>query len=198
MTTLGSGWWQGLAPRERRVVAGGAAIALASLTLVYAVLPFARQWQAREAAITQQRQRLATLEALRRDGAALTAARADADAALAGAPQRLLAAPSATLAAAGVQSLVQEYADRSRVTINRLDAASGSDSSTAPGVHRLPINVAGTSDIYGVAELLAQLANGPRRVRVEQLTIQQNPALRGAPDVLQLTLALSAPWVPTP
>jgi hypothetical protein len=191
--------WQTLGAREQRVVIGGACVALALLLGKALVLPYARAWNEREALIDQRRRQVASLEALVRDGPTLRAAAMDAERALAGAPQRVLTAPTTALAATGAQSLLQEYADRSRVTVTRLDVAAGMDSSAADGtVRRLPITMIGTTDIYGVAELLGQLARGPRAVSVEQLTVQANPALRGAPDVLQVTLALSAPWVVTP
>ncbi len=133
-----------------------------------------------------------------RDAPVLKARTGMEEAQLAALPQRVLTAATGALAATGVQSLLQEYADRSRVTVSRLDVAGGLDSATADTpVRRLPITLTGTTDIYGVAELLGQLARGPKLLHVEQLTVQANPALRGAPDVLQLTLALSAPWVMT-
>jgi hypothetical protein len=49
--------------------------------------------------------------------------------------------------------------------------------------------------VEGLALLLAQLGEGPRPVRVERVTVQRNPALRGAPDVLQWTLVVRAPVV---
>jgi general secretion pathway protein M len=192
-------WWSGLAPRERRVVSWGAMIATLALAIVYAVVPFARNWRVRETSIQAARQQLAALEGLVRDAPSLRAAADAEQRAIAQAPQRLFSAASPALAAAGAQSLLQEYADRSRVTITRLDAAAGLDSTTSSeSVRRLPITLTGTTDIFGVAELLGQLMQGARRLDVEQLTVQTNPALRGAPDVLQLTLSLSAPWVVTP
>jgi hypothetical protein len=194
-----SDWWGSLAPRERLVVSWGAAIALITLMVMYAALPFARRWQAREVSIQAARQQLAALEGLVRDAPTLRSAADAEQRAIAQAPQRLLSAASPALAAAGAQSLLQEYADRSRVTITRLDAAAGLDSTTSSeSVRRLPITLTGTTDIFGVAELLGQMMQGARRFDVEQLTVQANPALRGAPDVLQLTLSLSAPWVVTP
>jgi hypothetical protein len=194
-----TGWWGSLGAREQRVVAGGAAIAATALLIVYAVLPFTRSWRAREAAIVATQQQVASLEGLLRDAPKWRAAGTVAETALAAAPQRLLVAGTSALAAAGVQSLVQEYADRSRVTVTRLDVASGVDSLSADGaLHRLPVTLTGTTDIFGVAELLGQLTQGPRRLLVDQITVQNNPALRGAPDVLQLTLTLTAPWMVAP
>ncbi len=59
----------------------------------------------------------------------------------------------------------------------------------------LPATLAAYCDIIGLAALLDHLAHAPRVVRVEKLTIQQNSALRGAPDMLQITLTLRAPVV---
>jgi hypothetical protein len=49
--------------------------------------------------------------------------------------------------------------------------------------------------VEGLAQLLAQLATGPRPVQVDRLVVQRNPALRGAPDVLQWTVSVRAPVV---
>jgi hypothetical protein len=55
--------------------------------------------------------------------------------------------------------------------------------------------LAALGDVEGLALLLAQLGEGPRPVQVERVTVQRNPALRGAPDVLQWTLVVRAPVV---
>ena len=55
--------------------------------------------------------------------------------------------------------------------------------------------LAALGDVEGLALLLAQLGDGPRPVLVERVTVQRNPALRGAPDVLQWTLVVRAPVV---
>jgi hypothetical protein len=192
-------WWNALGARERRVVGWGATVSAIVLVLTYAVLPYLRAWTAREDAIASARQRVATLEALIADAPRLRTLADAEQRAIAQAPQRLLSAATAALAAASAQSLVQEYADRSRVTVSRLDVATGLDSAaTSEAVRSLPITLTGTTDIYGVAELLGQLSAGSRRLTVEQLTVQANPALRGAPDVLQLTLSLAAPWAVAP
>ena len=77
-----------------------------------------------------------------------------------------------------------------------LNAESDGDKSGAIGdIPLLPATIAAYGDIFGLAEFLHKLSSGPRVVRVERIAIQQNSALRGAPDVLQITVTLAAPVI---
>ncbi len=210
----------GLAARERRVIAWGAAIAVAALLLSWVAVPYARRWQAREDRIAAERVRLAATRALLADTAAMAARAAAVEAALASAPQRVVRARSLALAAAEVQSLLREIADASGLLTTRLDVsradstavgtaivagspvAASPDADAPPGAptgpaspDAIPATLQATGDIHGLAQLLERLERAPRVVLVERLTVQRNPALAGAPDVLQLTLSLRAPVV---
>lgn len=154
-----------------------------------AVLPTARRWNARERQIETAQvelQRLANVVT----GAARNDSLARAyDSALATQPRRVLRARSRALAASALQSLVAELAEISNVTVTRLDVASVADSGD------VPITLAANGDIFGLADLLRQLRVAKIAIAVDKLQVQNNSALRGAPDVLQLVLTLHAPVI---
>lgn len=103
--------------------------------------------------------------------------------------QRVLQARSRTLAASALQSLVLELAELSNVTVTRLDVA-GTD-----GGSELPFELSANGDIYGLADLLQRIRTAPVVVVIRKLQVQNNSALRGAPDVLQIGLSLSSPVI---
>ncbi len=194
--------------RERRVVVSGAVVLVIALFATYAVLPFARKWRDRERELAHVRERVAMLAGLDAARPDLEAGARNAEATLAGRATRLFHARSLTLAASALQSLLQDAADASHLVVTRLDVApnasansagsagaSPRDSTDAPTVLSLPATLAAYTDVVGLAALLDQLARAPRVVRVEKLTVQQNSALRGAPDMLQITLTIRAPVV---
>lgn len=204
--------------REQKVVAAGATIVIVALLAVYVVGPFARHWTARAELLREARTNVATLAGLVQAAPAFENAATRAEAALAVNPSRIFHARSAPLAASALQSLLQDAANASHLLVTRLDVAQSlatrptqSFGATALGVTALgdpapaenarslnaslPATLAAYCDIIGLAALLDHLAHAPRVVRVEKLTIQQNSALRGAPDMLQITLTLRAPVV---
>lgn len=182
--------------RERRVITAGAVVVLLALLVTYVVLPLARRWSAREARLADVRARIATADALRAHATAIDSAATDEERALAGVGRRVLRARSATLAASALQSLLQDAADASRLSVTRLDVASPgmeADSARISDAGVLPATLAAYGDIHGLAAALDLLARGPRVVHVDRLTVQLNPALRGAPDMLAITMTLRAP-----
>lgn len=199
--------------REQKVVAIGATIVVVALLAVYALLPFARHWAAREAVLRDARDDVATLSGLVAAAHALENAATRDEAALAANPSRIFHARSAPLAASALQSLLQDAANASHLLVTRLDVAqslasrptqsfaatataeTASVSSTGDIGASLPATLAAYCDIVGLAALLDHLAHAPRVVHVEKLTIQQNSALRGAPDMLQIVLTVRAPVV---
>ena len=200
--------------REQRVVAIGAIVVVAGLLLAYVVLPFARQWYMRSAELSALRAQSDTLAGLVASRAQLEAAAAAQERLLAATNRRVLHARSATLAASSLQSLLQDVADASHLVVTRLDVAQNIADGTAvessqgtltdsanPSARAngrsvaLPATLAAYCDIVGLAALLDHLSRAPRVVYVERLTVQQNSSLRGAPDMLQVTLSLRAPVV---
>ncbi len=188
------------ASRERRVMLAGALVVAFAVVIVYGAIPFARDWQTREARLESQRDRRAYLTTLIARGPQLEQEASNAERALAAAPQRVLHARSTTLGASALQSLLQDAADASHVVVTRLEvspdtAAVNGESSAGAGAHHVPATMSVYGDINGVTALLGVLAHGPRVISVERLTMQRNSALAGAADVVQATLQLSAPVV---
>lgn len=174
--------------RERRAVMAGTLVVLGALLLTKVLLPQWRTWQSREVRLAQTTTRVAQLRGLIQATRQLEGAAAAAEAALAGAPRRVLHATSSTLAAGALQSLLQGAVDGAGMVVNRVEVASERDSTGG-----LQGTVSAYGDIHGVSTLLHTLSNGPRAVTIERLSVQQNSALRGAPDVLQIQLTVHAP-----
>lgn len=104
--------------------------------------------------------------------------------------QTVAAAGAATNTSANVTS----NAESSALSGAR-DATGASTVSRNATAVSLPATLAAYCDVVGLAALLDHLAHAPRIVYVERVTVQQNSALRGAPDMLQVTLSLRAPVV---
>ncbi|MES2523256.1 MAG: GspMb/PilO family protein [Gemmatimonadota bacterium] len=187
------------ATRERRVVIGGALIVLVALCFTYVVMPYVTDWRARETELAATHASIAELSALAGSADALDSAATAAEQRLAARGRRVFRARSTTLAASALQSYLQDASDASGLAVTRLDVAAGDMADTAVAAtgaaQYVPASLSANCDIHGLASLLAQFANGPRVVQVTRMTVQMNSALRGAPDMLQVTLALRAPVV---
>lgn len=186
-----------LAPdaRERRTIAIGGAVLAVAFLFVTVVLPTMQRWRDREAligALRRQRAQLVTLGTQRTALEAAARARASSAEAL---PVRLVRGRTPALAASALQSLLQDYASASRVSVTRLDVASVADSAgaTAPSI---PATVSAVSDVYGLAEFLARIEHGNRLLAITELSVTPNSALRG--ELLQLSVSLRAPYVLEP
>ncbi len=176
--------------RERRVVFGGILVMALSLLSTYGVLPAVTRWRARAVQLDRVRAQVAHLKGLQQQASALDAAASAGETRLAGAPRRVIHARSSALGASALQALLQGAADASGLVVERVDV--GTERTSAGD---LTATLSAYGDIHGLAALLAQLANAPRITAVERLTVQINPALRGAPDVLRMTLGVRAPMV---
>jgi len=174
--------------RERRVVLAGAAVVLLTWLGTRVLQPAVRAVFDRESRIALLEDRVERLQRLAADSAALREQAAAAERQLASMPRRVLQARTAPLAASQVQALLQEAADGARLAVNRTDVSFEPDSTGA-----LAASLVAYGDIHGLAAFLASVENGPRLLTLRRLVVQQNSALRGAPDVLSLNLQLSAP-----
>lgn len=173
--------------RERLVVSGGALIATAALLVVYGLLPLWRHFQTRELQISATRERAGLFAGYIARTSDLERA-ADADERwLAASPRRALHASDASLAASALQALLQDAAEGAGMAVSRVEVEPESDSTEA-----VRGTLTAVGDIHGLAALLRTLESGARLVQVERFTVQQNSALRGAPDVLQLSLSVRA------
>ncbi len=212
---------QGARQRERRVVMGGGAVVAAALLLAYGIVPFVRQWRAREASIAVARERVSYLATLTARTASLEAAAATDERALSTRTRRVMHARSSTLAASALQSLLQDMADASPLVVTRLEVSADDSSGVDPSVsftdpsgagqfaagqsvagasgHRVlqvPATMSAYGDIAGVSTLLHLISTGPRVLQLERLAMQRNAALLGAPDVVQVTMTIRAPVLP--
>ena len=106
---------------------------------------------------------------------------------------RLVSGRTAALAGSALQAVIQQDADRSRVTINRLDLAGTPDSTASSSLPSIPVTISAVGDVYGLSDFLSALQYGAPLVRVNQLTVVSNSSLRGG--LLQISMQLSAPAV---
>lgn len=180
-----------LKPRERRVVALGATIAAVALLARFAIFPFAVRWNTREDLIVSTADRVARMRALIADDARLRQALRTSE--LSGGSRRLVSGRTTALAGSALQAVIQANADRSRITINRLDLAGSPDSTPGAGLPSIPVTISAVGDVYGLSDFLALLQYGTPVVEVRQLTVVANSSLRGG--LLQISLQLSAPAV---
>ena len=162
-------------------------VLLALLAVV--LIPRVREWRARETRIAAAQTQLQLLSDVVNNQPRLDSIVQLHEAALAVQPQRVLRSRSRALAASALQSLVQEMAESSNVTVTRLDVANTVNTGD------LPITLSANGDIFGLAELLRQIRSARYVVVVDKLQAQNNSALRGAPDVLQIALSLHAPVI---
>lgn len=180
--------------REQRVIVGAFVVLTASLLLVYGVLPLVRTVRARELQIDAARSRAALLAGYATAGPALEQAATRDEAWLATTARRVVHATSEPLASSALQSLLQDAAEGAGMAVNRVEVNANTDSAAAgSSVAQLDGSLSAYGDIHGVAALLRTLEAGPRVVVVERVSVQQNSALRGAPDVLQVTIGVRAP-----
>jgi hypothetical protein len=181
-----------LSARERRTVAFGVAVSVLATMFVYGFLPMGRRWQEREVRIAIESARLGELRGLLASEALLEDAVAERARLLDAEPRRLLAGRTPALAAAGLQSTLQAYADRSFVTVSRLDVAGAPDSAegTLPVI---PATLSAVGDLYGVIDLLTLIQSASLLIEIEELSVRPNPALRG--ELLQVTLTLRVPYL---
>jgi hypothetical protein len=181
-----------LEARERRTIAAGATLVALAAVVVLLVLPFLRHWTEREAIIAATRERLGRLMAIAGREAEISARAHDRDARLDAGGPRVIRARTPALASSELQSVIQEYARASRVSVARLDVA-GAPAAAGAGAATVavPATVSAVGDIYGVTEFLRRLQHGPRLLEITTLALSPNPTLRG--NLLQMSVTVRAP-----
>ena len=186
----------GLSARDRRTLTLGAAAACCVLMLS-AAIPVARRWAERETLIAARRGELARLRGVQQATPQVLTALAARQARAAEFAQRPISAATAALAAGVLQGILQRYADDSQLSVSELNVA-GEPDTTNTSLAALPATLIALGDVYGVADLLARVQQGSALLEVREMTIQVNPARRadGGGELLQLTLAVRAPFVP--
>ena len=184
-----------LSARDRRALFWGA-VAVACVLLLYAAIPFARQWSDRESLIGARQGELARLHGVKEAEAMLRTAVDARTTRAADFPQRPVGAGTAALAAGVLQGVLQRYADESQLSVSELNVAGEPDSTAVP-LAALPATLIALGDVYGVADLLSRVQHGSTLLEVRELTVQVNPARKstGGGDLLQVTLVVRAPFV---
>lgn len=184
-----SAWFRRLSRRERRVVAAGVLVSVLALLVVWGVLPFLRRWQDRETMITERETQLAQMRSLI-EGAADTrqglASRQRDRAAL---RARLLTGATPALAASSLQALLQEYADGSRIALERVDLVTEPRELGTGNLRAIPVQLSGRGDIYGLADLLVRLQYGEKLLVIDELRVT-GIGTEQAPDLLNLSVRL--------
>ena len=156
-----------LAPRDRRAVVVGGAIAAAVLGWTGLVRPYR---DAVEQTATMLQRERALLE--REEGIVL--ARDDypriersARVQLADAASRFWMVADAGIAHASLASYLQQWADSNRVLVTQVEAVAPVP--LAAGIVGIPLRVHGETDVQGLVDYLAFLTAGPKLVRLDQL-----------------------------
>lgn len=181
-----SNWFAKLSRRERLVVAGGAAVSLLAILLVLVILPLSRRWSEREVEIEAKAAQVARLEALVSGQGQLEAAINELMATRDDMARRLLGGSTPALAASTLQTLLRSYAERSRVSLQRVDA----DRQFEPGADGLtPIGIELylSGDVYGLVDFLFYLENGEKLLVIEDLRIDSAQQRRANPETELLT-----------
>jgi hypothetical protein len=181
--------------RDRRALLWGA-VAVACVLLLYAAIPFVRQWSDRESLIAARQGELARLRGVKDAEAMLRNAVDARTTRAADFPQRPVTAGTAALAAGVLQGVLQRYADESQLSVSELNVAGEPDSTAVP-LAALPATLIALGDVYGVADLLSRVQHGSTLLEVRELTVQVNPARKstGGGELLQVTLVVRAPFV---
>ncbi|MDX2183251.1 MAG: hypothetical protein SFW08_04625 [Gemmatimonadaceae bacterium] len=179
--------------RDRRALRWGAA-ASALVVLAAIALPLARRVAEREALIDARTTELARLRGVIADSGSVPAALSLRQTRNAQLTQRPIRSETFATAAGVLQTLLQQYADESQLTVAQLDAAGAADS-TSNGAAALPATLVATGDLYGVRDLLSRLERGAVLLEVRELTVQALPGQLGASghERLQVTVVLRAP-----
>ena len=161
---------QRLNARERRVVAGGAAVSALALFVVLLGLPFARQWTAREASIAAGRDQWARLQALVSGESRLQRALDTLRLSQQSVRARLLTGTTPAVAGSNLQVLLQRYADESAVQLDRVDAVAEPEASRE-GLLAIPVRLQVHGDVYGLVDFLYRLQHGEKLLVTDELGI---------------------------
>lgn len=177
--------------RERRVIAIGAAIVATAAIARFVGFPLAARWTAREQLISSSAETLARMRDLVEQETELRAGLRSREALAGG--RRLVTGRTTALAGSALQVALQSYADRSRVTINRLDLAGSPDTAVSASLASLPVTISAVGDVYGLSEFLSLVEDGSPVIELRQITVASNSSLRGG--LLQMSFQLNAPAV---
>jgi hypothetical protein len=194
MRLPGAARWAGLAPRDRRALALGAALLGAALGVRLVVLPYrdaladVRLRVERERDLLQRERTL--LAEVKRYPERMPAAER---ALLAEAP-RLFGGPDLATASATLVNYVSTTALRHRVFVQQsASRAPATVGGAGSGVARLQVDLRAVGDLEGILALMQDLERGPKLLTVETLTLGRAERVSaGGPPRDEEVLAMSA------
>jgi type II secretory pathway component PulM len=166
-----SAWFGRLSRREQRLVAAGAAVTTLALLAVWVVLPFIRDWGDREATIAAKQTQLAQLRSLAEGEATMRQSLAAGRRSRTELLERLLTGATPALAASSLQALLQNYADQSRVALERVDLVAEPGAPSDEGLPAIPVQLSGQGDIHGLSDLLFRLHYGRKLLVIDELRV---------------------------
>ncbi len=185
-----------LSARERRVVAGGAVAVAGIVLLTQLALPWLDRWSEREARIDAMSERVSRLEALAAGEAGLAAAVDDLAARRDTAARRLLAGPTPALAASGLQTLLNGYAERSGVDVVRIEPERAEPPADGERLGRIPIRLTARGDVYGLVDLLFYLQSGETMLVIDELSVGSGRSFGRSETLMNWTLRLHGLYAP--
>jgi len=177
-----------LSSRERAVVLGGAALSVAAIAWALGVAPAVVRWQAREAAIAVRAEHLGRLRALvardtlvRREVATLQARATRARG-------QMLDGATPALAASALQVLLGQYAERSGVSLERVDVAGLPI--PADSLLHVPVRVMARGTLGGLVDLLFYIQHGEPLLVIDDLRVLDHQTRGAGEGDLAWTIAL--------
>lgn len=172
-------------------MAAGAIVAMAFSLIAYAGAPLFRNWTEREARISASADQLVTVATLiaSQDTLFKTVSALERTS---GTQRQLLTARTPSLAASELQRVMRMYAERSRISIDRLEFSSPDESSTA-GAAVIRFTMSAVGDIYGITDFLAMLRSESPVVEVSEMSLISNSALKAG--LIQFSATVRAPVV---
>jgi hypothetical protein len=177
------------------VVTGGVAVSALALIAVYLILPFIHRWEEREEAIAVKADQVARLEAMVQAEPALRETLAELESAREGYVGAFLTGRTAALAASTLQTLLNGYADRSRVTLQNVDIGREAEE-LGEGLARIDLQLRVLGDIYGLVDLLFYIQNGEKLLVPDGLSVATARARGSTEELLTWTLSLHAYYLP--
>lgn len=185
-----SDWYRLRNRRERRVIAGGALVSTLALLVAWLVLPYARLWRDREAAIAAQEIRLTQLRRLMEGENAAKQNLTSSQRARGAVRRRLLTGSTPALAASSLQARLQALADTSRVSLDRIDPMAEPGGGSDHGLPTIPVRLSGKGDIYGLTAFVGALQGDEKLLVIDELSVNAGDITGQRPDLLVFSVRL--------
>jgi type II secretion system (T2SS) protein M len=158
-----------VSPRERRFILAGAGVA-AALVVLTAALPLVRRWTAREAVYVTTRDQWARMAGLAAGIDQLRNTRDTQRQAQGTELARLVTGATPALAASGLQSLLQRFAEEHGVQLDRVDVATQPRPDRG-GLLAIPAQLQGQSDITGLVDFLLRIQVSQVLLVIDELAV---------------------------